>query len=175
MIETGAVIRIKDTHENSNIAGRVLPVVSGGSAMVIVTYQNLRWAIPISDIAEVYAPFHELIYSEFVASRLKPMERPVDNILHCVLGCGTEAGELMSTAKKLWAYEKPMGAAERENLIEEAGDLLFYLVGLCNSLGITMSQIAEENRRKLVKRYPNGYSNSDAVARADKGGVDAGN
>jgi hypothetical protein len=56
-----------------------------------------------------------------------------------------------------------------DNVKEEAGDILFYLTGLLNDVGITLNECIEANREKLSKRYPNKcYSNADAIRRADK-------
>lgn len=113
-------------------------------------------------------------YAIFVASRTKEMGNKRDNILHAALGCGTEAGELLTTAKKMWVYNQGLDTQQKDgqtneaNLIEEVGDLLFYAQMLCNHLNIDMRRVMEENTAKLEKRYPAGYSDAAAAARADK-------
>ena len=116
--------------------------------------------------------FRQEDYSKFVSSRLKPLDGLKANLLHCAVGCSTEAGEFLSTAKKLWFYDKELDDKAMENIVEELGDILFYLVGACNTISSTLSRIASENQAKLEKRYPVGYSNEAALARADKGGND---
>lgn len=113
-------------------------------------------------------------YAMFVDSRTKEMGSRKDNILHAAVGCGTEAGELLTTAKKMWVYNQGLefkqkdGQTNEQNLLEEAGDLLFYVQMLCNHLRVDLSQVMADNKAKLEKRYPTGYSDAAAAARADK-------
>lgn len=171
MIETGCLVRIKSSEETRG--RKIFPVVTGGSARVVVADGGLRFVVPVEEIEEVIPRFSWDSYAEFVASRLKEMPSLQENILHCAVGCSTEAGEMLSTAKKIWAYDKPLGSSELENFVEEAGDILFYTCGLLLTLGLTLDEVAERNRLKLLRRYPTGYSNAAAIQRADKGGPDA--
>jgi NTP pyrophosphatase (non-canonical NTP hydrolase) len=57
---------------------------------------------------------------------------------------------------------------DRENILEEAGDALFYLQALLTELGWTLDDAMEANVRKLKRRYPNGYTDQAANERADK-------
>jgi NTP pyrophosphatase (non-canonical NTP hydrolase) len=111
-------------------------------------------------------------YEKFVNSRIKKggsilqSLTPISaNIWHMGTGICTEAGELMSSIKKYTVYEKPL---DRENLIEELGDLEFYLAGLRTALGLNREEILKNNEKKLTTRYPIGYTNKAAITRADK-------
>jgi NTP pyrophosphatase (non-canonical NTP hydrolase) len=88
------------------------------------------------------------------------------NVLHMVLGVVGESGELSEAIKKHVAYNKPL---DRENVIEELGDIEFYLEGLRQGLGIDRDETLSANYAKLSKRY-GGMRFSDAAAndRADK-------
>lgn len=58
---------------------------------------------------------------------------------------------------------------DRENVIEELGDLEFYLEGIRQGLGLTREECLEHNIRKLSKRYEGlKYSDKAAQDRADK-------
>ena len=82
------------------------------------------------------------------------------------VGVSGEAGELLDAIKKHCVYQKQINM---NNVIEEAGDILFYLTGLLNDLNISLEDCIKANMDKLSKRYPNGsYSNAAAIARADK-------
>lgn len=86
--------------------------------------------------------------------------------LHMVLGIAGEAGELLDAIKKNGIYQKPL---DRENVVEELGDLEFYLQGLRASLDISREETLEHNISKLTKRYHKGsYSDQQAQQRADK-------
>ena len=98
------------------------------------------------------------------------------HLIHMAVGVSGEAGELLDAIKKRVIYRKPL---DRENVIEELGDLEFYLEGLRQSLEITREETIEHNVVKLQKRYSGAkYSDAAAQARADKveanGGGEAG-
>jgi NTP pyrophosphatase (non-canonical NTP hydrolase) len=86
--------------------------------------------------------------------------------LHMAVGIAGESGELLDAIKKVVIYNKPL---DRENVVEELGDLEFYMEGLRQGLGITREEVLERNIAKLQKRYGSGsYSDQQAQARADK-------
>ena len=82
------------------------------------------------------------------------------------VGVAGEAGELLDAVKKHTVYCK---AIDVENVIEELGDLEFYMEGVRQALGLTREQTLEANVAKLSKRYEGlKYSNQAAIDRADK-------
>lgn len=87
------------------------------------------------------------------------------DIIHASLGIGGEAGELVDSVKKSMCYGRPL---DIENLKEEAGDLLWYISLLCRALNCTMEDLAIGNITKLYRRYPEKYTDAEAIARADK-------
>lgn len=112
-------------------------------------------------------------YEQFVQSIVKPGHdilvqlTPLQaSILHMAVGVSGEAGELLDAIKKHAVYQKQL---DFDNVREEAGDILFYLTGLLNELGLTLNECIEANVEKLSKRYPEKrYTNEAAIARADK-------
>jgi NTP pyrophosphatase (non-canonical NTP hydrolase) len=104
-------------------------------------------------------------YSEFVAWLFAKRTEGADGLTHAALGIGGEAGEIVDIIKKHWVYGKEL---DREHLIEEIGDEMFYIVALCNLLGVTLADCIMQNMDKLRRRYPQGYSDAAAMARADK-------
>ena len=86
-------------------------------------------------------------------------------LLHASVGVAGEAGELLDSIKAHWIYGKEL---DRENLIAECVDLLFYVQAIMNELEISMDDAMRHNMTKLAKRYPNGYSDAAAMERADK-------
>lgn len=105
-----------------------------------------------------------IAYDKFVASKCKPMSLR-DHLNHMCLGIAGEAGELIDPIKKHTIYGKPL---DKENVIEEIGDLLFYVQGIINELDLDYNQILQQNADKLNKRYKDGYSDKAAQERADK-------
>jgi len=101
------------------------------------------------------------------------MQKVIDRIndekirlLHHSIGVSGEAGELIDTIKKHVFYGSPLDV---KNVIEEAGDLMWYLTRLLSQLGYSLEDAMAFNHDKLnKKRYANGYSDMAAVARMDK-------
>ena len=101
--------------------------------------------------------------SKEIINELKPEQA---DALHMAIGIAGESGELLDAIKKWSIYQKPI---DHENVIEELGDLEFYMEGLRQSLNLTRIETLMENIAKLKKRYSKGqYSNDQANERADK-------
>lgn len=114
-----------------------------------------------------------IVFEEMVRGLVKPGEDIIVtltpekmNNLHMAVGVCGEAGELLDAVKKQVVYNKQI---DRENVIEELGDLEFYMEGLRQSLGITREETIQGNIVKLGKRYnQHKYSDAQAQDRADK-------
>lgn len=112
-------------------------------------------------------------HPELVAALAKPGADIVATLtaedahsLHMAVGIAGEAGELLDAVKKAAIYRKPI---DRANVVEELGDLEFYMEGLRQGLGITRQEVLDHNIAKLSKRYSSGtYSDKHAQERADK-------
>lgn len=116
-----------------------------------------------------------ITHHELVKNLVKPGADIYDTITpekleywHMATGISGEAGELLDAVKKFVIYNKPLDV---DNAIEEVGDLLFYIEGICQLLGITPEEAKQKNIEKLLVRYSGGkYSDSAAQERADKVG-----
>ena len=84
---------------------------------------------------------------------------------HAATGVATEAGEALDAIKKFVVHNKPL---DRENLIEELGDLEFYMLALRNACNITREETLRATMKKLRTRYGSKYSDRAAQLRADK-------
>ena len=80
------------------------------------------------------------------------------------LGLTGEAGEVADLIKKAVFHRHPF---DREALIKELGDVLWYVAALCSKLDTPLSEVMERNIAKLKKRYPQGYSADASKVRAD--------
>lgn len=88
------------------------------------------------------------------------------HLVHMSMGVSGEAGELLDAIKKYTMYQKELDLV---NVIEEIGDIYFYLQGIEAELGLTREEILRTNIVKLNERYSEGrYSNEQAKYRADK-------
>lgn len=81
------------------------------------------------------------------------------------MGLAGETGETVDIFKKHIYQGKDL---DINDVIEEIGDILWYIANLCNVNKITMKECMESNVEKLRKRYPNGFSIKDALERVDK-------
>lgn len=115
----------------------------------------------------------KIIHSEMV-SRLVKKGRAINmeledrdaHIMHMMIGISGEAGELLDAGKKGFIYRK---GYDRINIIEELGDLEFYMEGLRQAFNLSRDQTLEANIEKLGKRYEGlKYSDEAAQNRADK-------
>lgn len=90
------------------------------------------------------------------------------DLLHMAVGVSGEAGELLDAVKKAVIYNKEMDLV---NIVEELGDLEFYMSKIRQIVGVTREEILKRNIDKLSVRYAKGkYSNAQAQERADKEG-----
>lgn len=81
---------------------------------------------------------------------------------HAVWGMVTEAGELGDAIKRAKVYGADLDVT---NLIEEVGDLFWYLALFADELDVTFEEIWDKNVRKLQARFPEGFKSDDALSR----------
>lgn len=84
------------------------------------------------------------------------------NELHMVLGMQTEVAEIADVYKKHVAYGRDLDLI---NIKEEIGDLMFYVVNMCNIHNWDLRDIMQTNIEKLKARYPEKYTNENAINR----------
>lgn len=75
-----------------------------------------------------------------------------------------EAGEVADSIKKMVFHQH---GVDREVLIKELGDVLWYVAALCTKLGVSLGDVMALNIDKLRVRYPAGYSSADSQQRRD--------
>lgn len=77
-----------------------------------------------------------------------------DILINGVMGLCGESGEAIDIVKKHLAHGHEL---DREHLIEELGDIAWYLAEAAYSLDIDLETIFKKNIEKLEKRYPDGF------------------
>lgn len=90
-------------------------------------------------------------YSPLAIRTLNDLGRFKENLAHMALGITGEAGEVADIIKKHYAYGKPLDTL---HLVEEIGDIMFYLNGLLVEIGADWNEVLEVNIKKLEARYP---------------------
>ena len=74
--------------------------------------------------------------------------------LLCALGMGGESGEVEDILKKHVFHGKPLDEA---HLLEEIGDVLWYVDRLLWLMGHSLQEAMTVNANKILARYPDGF------------------
>jgi NTP pyrophosphatase (non-canonical NTP hydrolase) len=77
------------------------------------------------------------------------------NLTYMVLGLTSEAGEVAGKLKKVMRGDGTQRSV-RDDLIDELGDVAWYLAGLCTQLKIPLEEVFARNLQKLESRQIRG-------------------
>jgi len=72
------------------------------------------------------------------------------------IGLASEGGEFNEIVKKILFQGKPLTDAEVFHMKRELGDIMWYWINACRSLGLDPNDVVAENVKKLESRYPGG-------------------
>ena len=98
----------------------------------------------------------------YLADRLVELDRKGANIERLTtsgVGLAAESGEFLEIVKKMVFQGKPWTDDNREHLIIELGDVMWYVAQACMALDVDFEEVLEMNVKKLEKRYPGGSFN----------------
>lgn len=90
-------------------------------------------------------------YLEFVRGMKVYPERHA--IVYPALGLAGEAGEIAEKVKKYLRGDREL---DREALLKELGDPLWYIASLADDLGFTLQDVVDANVEKLTSRKERG-------------------
>ena len=80
----------------------------------------------------------------------------IQRLLTAAVGLSAESGEFMEIVKKMLFQGKPWTDDNREHLIIELGDTMWYVMQACMALDVDINDVIRRNVAKLEKRYPSG-------------------
>ena len=80
----------------------------------------------------------------------------IERLLTAGVGINAEGGEFLEIIKKMVFQGKPWDDHNREHLIIELGDLMWYVAQACMALEVSFDDVIARNVTKLEKRYPGG-------------------
>ena len=80
----------------------------------------------------------------------------IQRLLTAAVGLSAEGGEFMEIVKKMVFQGKPWNDDNREHLIIELGDAMWYVMQACSALDVSLEDVGAKNVEKLKKRYPGG-------------------
>tara|TARA_B100001079_G_scaffold77507_1_gene66675 strand:- start:2362 stop:2766 length:405 start_codon:yes stop_codon:yes gene_type:complete len=105
-----------------------------------------------------------------LADRLVELDRQganIERLTTAAVGMSAESGEFLEIIKKMVFQGKPWTNDNREHLIIELGDVMWYVAQACMALDISFDEVIKGNIKKLEKRYPGGHFDiSDSENRA---------
>ena len=94
-----------------------------------------------------------------LADRLGELDREGANIERLTtagVGLAAESGEFLEIVKRMVFQVKPLNDDNREHLIIELGDIMWYVANACIALNVEFDDVVRGNVKKLEKRYPGG-------------------
>lgn len=170
-----SVFRVYAENHRAKIGVKFEEGTPGAADTMAKAEANDRHAMVIDAVLEHPAPEpdHQLMVATLQKhgdAILKQMTPVKIMCLHMAGGAASEGGELFDAIKRWALFNKPL---DRENVVEELGDLEFFMEGLRQNLGIDRDETLHHNIFKLTKgtnpRYPGGvFSDAATIARADK-------
>tara|TARA_B100001175_G_scaffold260524_1_gene229458 strand:+ start:198 stop:689 length:492 start_codon:yes stop_codon:yes gene_type:complete len=80
----------------------------------------------------------------------------IQRLLTAAVGISAEGGEFMEIVKKIIFQGKPWNDDNREHLVIELGDVMWYVMQACAALDVSLEDVVAGNVEKLKKRYPGG-------------------
>ena len=80
----------------------------------------------------------------------------IERLLTAGVGINAEGGEFLEIVKKMVFQGKPWNDDNREHLIIELGDIMWYVAQACKALEVSFDDVISTNVNKLLKRYPGG-------------------
>ena len=89
-------------------------------------------------------------------AELKSEDLEIQRLLTGAVGLSAEAGEFTEIVKKIIFQGKPWNEDNRDHLITELGDVMWYVAQVCIALNISIDEVVLKNVSKLLKRYPEG-------------------
>lgn len=94
-------------------------------------------------------------YQQFAGVTANPDLDEKINIAVLALGLPGESGEVADHVKKWLGHGHEL---DKNKMLKEIGDVLWYVAVLSNALGFSLQEVAQANIDKLRARYPGGFS-----------------
>lgn len=82
--------------------------------------------------------------------------------LELAIRMSVKAGRISDIVKKEIGHGHP---EDKDKMLKELGDLMWYIAALSNSYGYTLSDVATANVNKLRARYPSGFESERSINR----------
>jgi NTP pyrophosphatase (non-canonical NTP hydrolase) len=139
-------------------------VIDGEHQRLVLTYSEIVHMVGSYGVAdyikqEGLVPFSDESFNNYQEQTAQTAKYPKEKALEYLsLGIASEAGEVAGKMKK-WIRDGDAKMTEEEwrnAMASEIGDVLWYAARLADELGLSLSQIAEDNMDKLLDRKARG-------------------
>jgi NTP pyrophosphatase (non-canonical NTP hydrolase) len=80
----------------------------------------------------------------------------IERLMTAGIGINAEGGEFLEIVKKMIFQGKPWNKDNKDQLIIELGDIMWYVAQACIALEVSLDEVVSTNVEKLMKRYPGG-------------------
>lgn len=96
-------------------------------------------------------------YQDFCKEGLRKEFEGEKNVWHYAIGLGGEVGEVLNCIKKR-DFHGRVDEVTVEDIVDEVGDVLWYVMNLTSALGYSIDDVIDKNVKKLENRYKNLYN-----------------
>ena len=103
-------------------------------------------------------------YQKLAMTTLNPALSERDVLINGVMGLCGESGEVIDIVKKHLAQGHELN---REKIIDELGDVAWYIAEIATVLGVQLEDILTGNIEKLKRRFPDGFSTEKSINREE--------
>ena len=90
----------------------------------------------------------------------------VPRLMTAALGLSSEGGEFVEIVKKMFLQGKPANEDNIFHMKRELGDIMWYWVTACMSLGLDPVEVILENQKKLEASYGEQFTINQSEVRA---------
>lgn len=107
------------------------------------------------------------MFNEYQQAAIRTANTSLTNqqqLMNAALGMCGEAGEFADLIKKHLFQGKEL---DKEHLVKELGDVLWYVALAATVLNVNLSWVAQTNISKLRMRYPEGFSEEQSNNRKE--------
>lgn len=101
-------------------------------------------------------------YQKLAQRTANKQQTSLERLMIAGLGLAGESGEVAEIIKKYAGHGHEMSV---DSLINELGDVMWYIQEIASIFNIPLEHIADVNIEKLKMRYPDGFSTERSINR----------
>jgi NTP pyrophosphatase (non-canonical NTP hydrolase) len=150
--------RLKNPSVLAQLRAAIVMLLDASEALDVIKKHVFYGKPLMHDNHQMSASYH----LEFPTCATNLNSATMIKLLHAAIGMATEAGEFMNPVAQAIMNNRGIDII---NLLEEVGDLAWYQALAANTVGENLDKILERNIEKLKRRYPQKFTEHDALNR----------